>query len=263
MKPTGLLILLFLGLAFSCYSQTMVTIYADDDYPPYSYEQNGVAKGIYADILRETFNKMPEYRVILQPVPWKRGLKLLETGRGFALYPPYFYQHQRPFISPYSKPILKEEVVVYCHPDSVRGRRTTRWPNDFYQLKFGLNEGFSLGGEAFWSAVDKKEVSLSIVKGHHKNIMRLYQQEIDCYINDRLSILWALSDLVNRGDISASSELILTATVSSEYGYLGFTNQNEQSYPYKEDFVNQFNNALTTMINEGRIEQIVAEYLTR
>lgn len=89
-----------------------VTIFADDAYPPYSYVENGRAVGIYPEILRAADVLMTEFEIELQPIPWRRGLKLLEAGRIFALLPPYYYPQRRPYIHPYSDPILDEEVVV-------------------------------------------------------------------------------------------------------------------------------------------------------
>ncbi|WP_315983755.1 hypothetical protein [Aliamphritea spongicola] len=57
-----------------------VTIYADDSYPPYSYVENNILKGLYTRILSTAFSRMPDYRVRLMPVPWKRGLMLLEKA---------------------------------------------------------------------------------------------------------------------------------------------------------------------------------------
>lgn len=64
-----------------------VTIFADDAYPPYSYAENGRAVGIYPEILRAADVLMTEFEIELQPIPWRRGLKLLEAGRIFALLP--------------------------------------------------------------------------------------------------------------------------------------------------------------------------------
>lgn len=64
-----------------------VTIFTDDSYPPYSYAENGQAMGIYPDIVRSADTLMEEFEIVLQPTPWRRGLKLLEAGRIFALLP--------------------------------------------------------------------------------------------------------------------------------------------------------------------------------
>ena len=85
-----------------------VTVYADADYPPYSYQEGGKARGIYADIMQKAFSRMSGYRVTIVPVPFKRGLAYLESGKGFALYPPYYWPAERPYIKTYSVPILEE-----------------------------------------------------------------------------------------------------------------------------------------------------------
>ncbi|MBU2711239.1 transporter substrate-binding domain-containing protein, partial [Zooshikella harenae] len=89
-----------------------VTIIADEDYPPYSYKKDGKMAGIYTDILRAVFDAMPDYKVTIEGVPWKRGLKMMEDSDSFALYPPYKHAG-RPYME-YSMPILSEEVAVYC-----------------------------------------------------------------------------------------------------------------------------------------------------
>ncbi len=54
-----------------------VTVIADEAYPPYSYKKDGKMTGIYTDILRAVFYGMPDYKVTIEGVPWKRGLKMM------------------------------------------------------------------------------------------------------------------------------------------------------------------------------------------
>ena len=85
-----LILLLISSQAMAYHPPVKVLVYGDDSYPPYSYGEEGVAKGIYSDILRRVFEEMPGYEVKLVPIPWERGLKMLKVGQGLALYPPYY-----------------------------------------------------------------------------------------------------------------------------------------------------------------------------
>lgn len=257
-----LLLLFFLNSAVGAYHPpTSVVVYGDDAYPPYSYIENGEAKGIYTDILNAVFEEMPSYRIKITLVPWKRGLKLLEVGEGFALYPPYYYTDKRPYIFPYSIPILNEEVVVYCQPDSVVNRTLNHWPSDYLGLTIGINEAFALGGTEFWDAVKQGKIFLKEAKGNRANILNLYKNRIDCYINDRLSILWEIKLLTEEGIIRPNWTLTLGTSVGGEQGYLGFTNTTPNRYPYKDDFIKQFNQTLKQLKNDGTVEQIMSHYL--
>ena len=53
--------LLCLAVQGTALAQTpiSVTVLCDASYPPYSYAENGEAKGLYSDILRAAFARMP------------------------------------------------------------------------------------------------------------------------------------------------------------------------------------------------------------
>ncbi|WP_252724477.1 substrate-binding periplasmic protein [Vibrio hepatarius] len=238
-----------------------VLVYGDDAYPPYSYVENGISKGIYSDILRRVFKDMPGYQIKIVPIPWKRGLKMLKSGRGFALFPPYYYADKRFYISPYSTPILNEEVVVFCNNASVKDRPLSKWPADYLGLTIGVNEAFSLGGNEFWNAVKAGKITVSEAKGSRPSLIKLYENKIDCYMNDRLSILWEIRRMTTDGLLPSDWKLTLGAVVSAEQGYLGFTTIQPDKYPYKDDFVTTFNSVLTKLKETGELDGIIKAYL--
>nr|WP_279459262.1 hypothetical protein [Aeromonas veronii] len=89
---------LLLGLCMMAHAKTRVEILADAAYPPYSWQEGEEVRGIYADIIREVTSAMPDYEVVLKPMPWRRGLSMVEQGgclRHFstllhARYPPLY-----------------------------------------------------------------------------------------------------------------------------------------------------------------------------
>jgi len=134
---------LFIAAGAQAGTATPLVIYGDDDYPPYSYVENGQLKGIYTEIVREATQAMPQYAVQLRPVPWKRGLLMLQTGEAFALYPPYSWRSERPYVR-YSVPLLMEQLVVLCSQDVLAKRALRQWPADYGGLHIGVNAGFLL-----------------------------------------------------------------------------------------------------------------------
>lgn len=237
-------------------------MYGDNAYAPYSYEERNQAKGIYVDILSAVFEEMEGYNVKIVPIPWKRGLKLLKLGKGFALFPPYYYADKRPYISPYSDPILDEEVVVYCHPDSVQGRPLQRWPKDYLGLSIAINEAFELGGSEFWSFVKQGKIQLKEEKGNRLSLMSLHNRQSDCYLNDRMSILWEKQKMTSEQLLPEDFNLQFGTIVSSEQGYLGFTRESPELYPYKADFVQKFNFHLNRLKRDGTIDKLIQARMT-
>lgn len=237
-----------------------VTVYALHDYPPYSYKDDKEIKGIYTKILREAFSRMKGYDVFISATPWKRGLKYLEQGNGFALYPPYYRPIERPYIHPYSVPILEEKVVVFCSEKILQQSRPN-WPEDYYGLTIGNNSGYKLGGEKFWKVSKEGKIKIEETDGNLKNILKLGAGRTDCYINDRLSILWELNRLKKSGEYKDHYTKIKEGPViSSEQGFLGFTDRDNGRFYFKNDFVMKFNSIMIEMKTRGEVQKIINNY---
>ncbi len=237
-----------------------VIVYADNNFPPYSYEEGGAVKGIYSEILKTAFSRMDGYKVNIKAVPWKRGLNYLERGEGFALYPPYHHTKERPYMWPYSLPILDEKVVVFCTKEILENPRP-RWPEDYYGLTIGNNSGFEIGGDKFWRAVREGKIKVREARGNVENLRNLFRKRIDCHMNDRLSILWELKRLKESGKFHGAPKLIEGATISIEQGFLGYTDRDNHKFLYKADFVKKLDAVIYEMRRSGELKRIIDEYL--
>jgi len=241
-----------------------VTVYADDNYPPYSYQERGEIKGIYTEIIKAAFLKMKGYQIEIKALPWKRGLKMLEDGKGFAIYPPYYRPKERPYIWPYSIPILDERVVVFCRAEILENSLRPHWPEDYYGLRIGINAGFDLGGNKFWNAVKEGKIKVEEAMGNRENLLKLGLKRTDCYMNGRLSILWELKQLKRAGKYEEGSnhaKLVEGATVSIEQGFLGFTNKDKGKFDYKDDFVKKFDAVIYEMRKSGKLQKMIDHFV--
>jgi polar amino acid transport system substrate-binding protein len=245
--------------ALPCAAAQTVTILTDNDYPPYSYEVAGQAQGIYNDILRAASARLSGYRIQLRPVPWKRGLAEVESGRALALSPPYFRPRDRPFMQPYSVPMLTERVAVYCRAETML-RPRPNWPDDYLGLRIGNNAGFKPGGAALWQRVAQEQIQLEEAANAHINLLKVIRGRLDCYLNDDLAIQLELARL-QQEHLYSAGQLTKAVTVSEEQGYVGFTDRDGGRFPYKQDFLKQLNQALTEMKREGLIDGIVEHAL--
>lgn len=236
-----------------------VTIYADAGYPPYSYEKDGKPAGLYYEIVKTAFSRMQGYKIDVQPVPWKRGMALLRSGTGFALYPPYMNTRDEPWTWPYSLPLFEERVVAVCRKDVLAAKPRKRWPDDFYGLTIGNNAGFIVGGEAFEKAVRNGSLRVEEAKDSETNIIKLGMRRIDCYINDRVSIQWTRNQLKAAGKLDeggAHADIAEATVIAVEHGFLGYTDRDNGKYTYKTDFVKQFDHAINQMKRNGEIDAI-------
>lgn len=232
------------------FAKEQVIIYGDNNYPPYSYEDNGMPKGIYVDVLNSAFSNMSDYNVTIKMLPWKRGLHYIKTGKGLALFPPYYADKRDPWML-FSEPILKEQVVVFGKSENLKGK--TKWPEDFYGSKIGMNMGFnpfSMGGDAFGEACKAKKIKIEEANNNEQNFKKLERNRIDFYINDKMI------------DISPYPSIKRGIVAKTNYGYLGFTKKNE-NYNYKTDFIKKFNQNIKKMKKSGEIQKIIDKYMKK
>jgi len=251
---------LFIAAGVRAEGATPLVIYGDDDYPPYSYVEHGQLKGIYTEIVREAVQSMPQYAVQLRPVPWKRGVLMLQTGEAFALYPPYSWRSERPYVR-YSVPLLMEQLVVLCNQDVLAKRTLRQWPADYGGLHIGVNAGFLLGDAKQTAALQAAQIVFDTAKGTRTNLLKLMRGRIDCYVSDRLSAQWELQRIRREGAPGTPVQVIQaiqeTAQLASQQGHLGVTERRPAAYPYRDDFIEQFNAAIVRMQTSGAIRRIV------
>ena len=237
-----------------------VIIHGEDTYKPYCWEEDGEYQGVYVDIIKQAFDKLEDYELELKPVPWKRGLHLLESGDAFALFPPYYYDDRRLFISPYSVPILDEKTILVCRKE-VEMHNRPNWPKDYLGLTFGQTSGYLLGGDEFLTLRDQGRIKISESPTAGQNLLMVMTDRIDCYINDELVIFKEINE-IKRDDFYKKSldNIEIGPVISYEQGYLAYSGVNEWKHPYKEDFVRKFDQVITQMQENGDIQKIIEKY---
>ena len=239
-------------------SAQTVTVYCDDNYSPYSYVKDGQPAGIYTEIFKKVFSRMNGYEVVIKPVPWKRGVNLMEKGKGFALYPPYYRPKVRPFMD-YPIPVLDEGYSILTRKEDA-GDGTKKWPEDFTGKKMGANAGFSVPD---LEKAKSLGVKLEEAKNNRSNLLKLISGRIDGFISDKNAIFWELKQLKANGeyDDTKGPALAIASDIGSEQGYMGFTNKDEGAFAFKSDFVTQFVAIVKEMKASGEIQSILDGYI--
>jgi len=252
------LLLATVGVATAASAGETVIIEGDDDFPPYAYVENGQFKGIYVELISLAAKQLaPQYNVVLKPIPWKRGLKNLETGKSLALFAP-FRNQERGYIGAYSTPLYRETVALFC-TDAVMNKSPRKFPEDFAGLTIGTNLGFVLG-EQMAAATKAKVFTLRESQGNQTNLQRLQAGDIDCYASDRLAAYYSfnlLLDRQRRRNLTRFQGFRLNPAqeLSSEETYIAYSAAHPASY--KDDFIKQMNSALSRVEESGVINQLI------
>ncbi len=260
-RPAKLLVLcLFLCLLLwpraARAESVAVTIYADDNYYPYSYVEGGRAKGLYVDIVVAAAAGLTGYAVRIEPIPWKRGLNLLESGKGFALLPPYARPAERPYMDCFLK-LFEEETILLLRDEGLFTARS-RWPEDFRGAVIGVNGGFAVVDR--WREAGM--FTLDEAGGNEANILKLANRRIDAYVNDRIAIFATLGRMRAAGRLGPGDPgLVAGPVVAREEAFLATTNRDGGAFAFKDDFTRRMALALDAMRESGEIAAIVRRYL--
>ncbi|MFZ6747556.1 substrate-binding periplasmic protein [Undibacterium sp. Ren11W] len=232
-----------------------VVLYGDAAYPPYSFVEDGQFRGLYIDILQAAAKRLQaDYAIELVPVPWKRGLDYLKNGRGLALFPPGL-KKERDYIAPYSVSLFRETVVVFCN-DDVMLSHPKRFPDDFIGRSMGVNAGFLLS-DKLTQAATAGQVKIDPAPNNDSNLKKLAIKRIDCYVSDRGAALYSAKQLRIK-EINFTLELQEAAILSEEDTFLGYSRY--FNAPYKQDFIDKMDAALSDMKSKGEISKIIKAY---
>lgn len=246
----------FSGCSTAFAGQNVVLV-SDESYPPYSYKDGDKAVGIYPEILRRVFAQMPAYTVTITPTPWKRALQMAEKGEVLGIVPPYYRKELRPWMG-YSDPIFEEKIVVVCSKEVAGKVAGKAYPADYAGLTFGNLAGSRAGGEALHAMADKSQLKIEEAKTTDQNLMKLAAGRIDCYVDDANTIESAWNKLA-KTDAKLQRNFDHAADVSVEKTYIGLTGTN--AFPFKDDFVKEFNVKLAELKASGEIDRIVQDAL--
>lgn len=249
--------------SFSSNARQVVTIVADDSYPPYSFLENGEVKGIYVDLIKLAAKKLAtDYQVQFMAMPWKRALREVKLGRAFAIIPPFIHRHKRPYISPYSIALGEERVVAYCNNNvDLEGHLLLNASVSETPLNIGVNAGYLILNKRLSDAQIQGRVRVWENRSTTANVLKLMDNRIDCYLNDPLSTKWIIGQLKTRNASSNASDIHQSIEVMVQTAHIGYSRDKDNNFKFKGDFIKRFDKALSDTKQEKVLNDIITKYV--
>jgi len=241
-----------------------IEIYVDAKYSPFSFEENGTAKGLYNNVLRAAFNRMKNFNVTLTPVPWNRGKRLMKQGKGIGLAPAFFHGHDWPYLHPYSLPFYVETIILICREDFFKPSQRLNWPDDFKGMRIGNVLGFDgWGGDAFRQLVKNKEVDYIEAQSSEALIMTGMRGPLDCFLMEEAAFDTIYHSLVKKfeADGSPYKHLKKGPVTGRDPVYIGYSRPARiaGTFPSMYEFMQAFDSAIYAMQKSGDIERIMSQ----
>lgn len=255
-----LLSLLLWANAVAADAPTKITVIGDQSYPPFSFLDEGKPSGIYVDVLTKVFAQLPEYDIDIMMMPWRRGLAEIKNSRALAIFPPYYFPKERPYIGAYSIPILTEHVVLMCDSSRVSGTQTLIWPQDFKRKRITANKGYLLIPD-FLQSIATNHITHIEVSGARSAIHMMLLNRADCFMHAELPTRWELDQLTKeQPELEKKlTTLHFTGTQIGQSGYIGYSADTVR-YPFRDRFRAKVDRVLKALIANGEIQSIIDRY---
>jgi polar amino acid transport system substrate-binding protein len=249
-------------------SKKNIRLLGDSSYYPYAFAAGTEMKGFYSELIRQVAQRLPDYEIELQPIPWKRGLAQIESGEAFGLFPPYRFDAERPYIYPYSRPLYTEAIVIFCRTDRIGAAFGSQWPADYLGMSLATNLGFTLAGEDFWQPIRQGQIHHYEFGGNRESLLALVLHgRVDCYANDRQSIIVTLRQLQDHYRQMPVQRVLApireTTLILEQPAYIGYTRKHPERYPEGARFIEQFDAAWLEYQNSKAYRQFVEQFWTQ
>lgn len=242
--------LMCLGGAAAHASGTTATFALSDNYPPLMAADGGIAGAILDEAnarLGDAFN------IEIEHVPWSRAVALVENGRAHGLVGTYYQPDSRPWIDPYSTPLLDDPVTIFCGPGVADASWT--YPQDYEGLTFGILTGSLGAGEELFEMAEAGQLAVEEAPGIEANVRKLTAGRIDCFVEGGFSVRASMAEM------GVADQVEIVGDASVEPFYVGFLGAWAQSDPAHMAFIEAFNSVIEEMHADGTIAELVESNL--
>ena len=204
------------------------------DFPPYSWQESGRAKGVQVQIVNSIF-KNAHIELELIYLPFKRAYQDVKEGKIDGLF--NFYQTpERMQWFDYSASFIKNPLVIF--------KKNNRQIdiNNLQGLKVGVMRGYTYGNEFD----NNSTFTRYIIDSHKSAFLLLKKNRIDIYPCDYRVGNWHIEKLSLQNEIDS-----ITKPLKIMDGHIGFTKGVHQKN------IQKINNAIMNIIKSGEIETII------
>jgi polar amino acid transport system substrate-binding protein len=217
------------------------------EYPPYEYSENGQAKGIAVEVVREAFRQMGD-EVTFELYPWARSIEMFKDGQADGIFT-FFKNPEREVFTYYSKePVIVQPITFWTRKDS-----NIEFKGDLTKLathKIGVVNQTSYG-ERIDNAIKSGGIKPDVSDSIKTCIDKLFSNRFDVWISNHYGAVYSLKKAGKFGDVKE-----LTPPIGEIPAYVGFSRKRNL-----EGLRNDFDKVLVKMKKSGEIDKIYKKYM--
>ncbi len=244
MKKALLLIIALLSSSFLFSQETMKLVYFND-YPPFSWEENGEMKGILVDVLTETLQNQMGISISHKGYPWARAQYIVKMNDAdaFATVPT---DERRSYTNISTEPVILVTFTIFISKDSTQkealGRvKTISDLADFNHVHY-IGSG--------WAKQNLGDMSVYWTPVLEKALLLIAENRFDVFIDASQVIQYNINKLGYKKQIIELPQIIDSASFNLCIGK-------------NSSFANvlpEFNRNIIELRENGKLEEIYNKY---
>lgn len=251
------LALIALFTTSNSFAENKILVAATLEYPPYEYTENGVARGIAIDIIKEAALRTKTYDIEFDFLPWKRAVYTVKSGHNDVLFNAGKNEERQQWGKYVENVLILQEYVLFKKRSS-----SINVNSNFDNVKnhsIAVRLGYLYGSGNFRNAIDQNKFSgVTFSKSTQQSVDMLLSDRIDLFVGDYLPVMHyikknGLEDRIDivKNSIDKTNDLIVLTWPT----YIVF---NKESVT--DRYVDDFNNAMTEMKLDGFIDNVFKRY---
>lgn len=223
-------------------------------YPPYEYMENGEAKGIAVDLIREALKRVGEEEVTFQFYPWKRAVFLTQHGHSDILFNAGKNKARQEWGLYADSVLIQQSYVLFKRADDEISVSLDF--NDGADKSIAVRRGYLYGTGPFRQALDSNKFSaVTLSDSTEQSVSQLLNGRVDLFVGDLLPVLYYLKREGLEKEVDIVTHEGEFMEVLSWPTYLLFSKQRTSG-----DFVQRVSNAMDNMKEDGTFQMITERY---
>jgi len=159
------------------------------EYPPYIYQQEGVATGAAVEVIKEVFFRM-EQPILIKTVPWARAIALVNGGHVDAIFTIYKTISREKFLLYSNEVLISQPVSLFIKENSSIVFERELAKLSLYQ--FGVVRKVSYGKNFDEAIKNGMLKNIQLANNGEQNFKKLFADRVDIVVSNMGSLVISL-----------------------------------------------------------------------
>jgi polar amino acid transport system substrate-binding protein len=213
------------------------------NYPPFSYEEDHIQKGIAVDIVREVFTRMKQ-PIKIEALPFPRAVSMIKNGEADAIFPFAMSNARKQFVTYPVERLINDPATLFVRADS-----DIVFNGDYSKLakySIGMQRGTD-HGPVFMKSLITYNIRVDEAIDQEQNIQKLIAGRFDIAVGPKLVVRSAAKRIGLLPQIK-----VLYSGISEGDAYVGFSKKRDYS-----QLIERFNQTIKKMHEDGSYNRLV------